>query len=84
VKLQALSLGGTNLFWINLDSSYQAASLPVKKPNTALALNTKQNATSQTFRLETNIKSPSFLHKVLEDLDTCSRFSDGVVVAVIF
>jgi len=75
--------GFTYLFGIDFNPSNQAACLPIEESNTSLSLNAKQNATSQTFCLETNIKSTSLLNKILEDLDTCGRFSDGIVVAVI-
>jgi hypothetical protein len=34
--------------------------------------------------LETDIKTPSFLDEILENLDTCGRLPDRIIIAVVF
>lgn len=73
----------TYLSWLDLNPSDQVTGLPVKEGDTALALDTKKNATSQALGLETDVKTARLLDKVLVDLDTGCRLPDGEVVGVL-
>ena len=63
---------------INLDSSDQSSSCPIKETNATLTLDTEQNSTSETLSLETDIQSTLLLNKVLVDLDAGGGFTNEI------
>lgn len=66
---QLAAIGPVDLLRLNLDSSNETTSSPVKERDTTLTCDTEKNTTVESLGLETNIETAALLDKVLEDLD---------------